>query len=475
MYIHQSRQNTQSSTNSWQSSRSNGSQESRSSNATSFDDDIDKAYYSEQATPLALHKTPKHIRYDDGISVSVCSFDSQESEEPCYFDEPQEYHSYQPTYEPTYASSNSFEVIPTSPEDYPNYFPTHNRLNIQHDNSRDGNMNLIVTTEVPEGGRKVNKQLFHLRMHDLTARHFSVRRYCRESGREVCTSTVKKASAVGQRPTIGRSVSSALSALRRTNSGGSHKSDKSIKCNASNVKIIRQDSGYETESSAIESDIEDEEEEDVSDSSAQVKGPSNNLKLEFSNYAQVELTRKGDKKSKHWDFEYWGIHYTWKRKVDHDSVLGKQFSYHLIRIDTQQEAARIMPSLRTAEEQKEEELMGGWIPPCTMWIHDEEILKAQADVAEAVVAAGLITLTDDCVRRLEKKRDAAKKPLSRGVSIRVGKDERLNIELMGPKALIRAMSSKSKKHDKESSRPDTPKRTGTKMATSPLKHHVPAY
>ena len=143
MYIHQSRQNTQSSTNSWesrQSSRSNGSQESRSSTATSFnEEEIDKAYYSEQATPLALHRTPKHkehIRYDDDISVSVCSFDSQESQEPCYFDEPQEYHSYQPTYEPTYASSRSLRPEPTCPETYPDYFPTANRLSITHEEDR---------------------------------------------------------------------------------------------------------------------------------------------------------------------------------------------------------------------------------------------------------------------------------------------------------------------------------------------------
>ena len=294
----------------------------------------------------------------------------------------------------------------------------------------------------------------------------------------MCSSdlTIKKPSAVqlAHRPTLGRSVSNALSSLRRTNSGGSHKSSKSTTSEHSNnsLKIITQDSGYETEEDAFETESQFEEEEEASDSSTtQTKLPSNNLKLEFSNYAQSTLSRKGDKKSKHWDFEYLCEHYTWKRKVDNDGVLGKQYSYHLIRNDTQQEAARIMPNIRTKEEQEHETEMGGWIPPCTMWIHDEDILAADADKAEAMVATGLIALTDDNVRRLEKKRDAAAKAksgLSRSVSFKFGKKGELVIDFLNYSALMNHMLGKRIKQD----RPATPKRiTGGKIPTSPLKHH----
>jgi hypothetical protein len=104
------------------------------------------------------------------------------------------------------------------------------------------------------------------------------------------------------------------------------------------------------------------------------------LKLEFSNYAQVEVRRRGAKSSKRYDFEYWGQTYTWKRVIEKDG-LGKAVSYHLQKSDGHA-VAHIVPEMRSPSQVKDEEAAGGWVPPCSMWISDESVLGALTDVAE---------------------------------------------------------------------------------------------
>ena len=104
-------------------------------------------------------------------------------------------------------------VFAARPEEFAAYFPTDNRLTIKHDDTtEDGNTNLrIDTLAQTRDGSPVDLTLFHLRMYDLKKREVSLRRYCRESGKEVCHTNRKhhKPSNI-TRAGLQRSVSSVL-------------------------------------------------------------------------------------------------------------------------------------------------------------------------------------------------------------------------------------------------------------------------
>jgi hypothetical protein len=284
--------------------------------------------------------------------------------------------NYDPEYEvPEYKWRNEAQIDlrPSTPHDFAQLFPSLKRLYIRHDDTTyDGNMNLRVDTEDPFSGPKANVQLFHMRMHDLKKRELSLRRYERSSGREVCHSSRKYAKPASERrPKLTRSMSNAFASIRgakpeleRTNSGISTHGSKTVR------PARRQDSGYGSQ--------EDEDEVESLKPGTQV--PTNTLKLEFSNYAQVEVRRRGAKSSKRYDFEYWGHTYTWKRVIEKDG-LGKAVSYHLQKSDGHA-VAHIVPEMRSPSQVKDEEAAGGWVPPCSMWISDESVLGALTDVAE---------------------------------------------------------------------------------------------
>jgi hypothetical protein len=82
-------------------------------------------------------------------------------------------------------------ALPSNPRNFNQYFPSRDRLLIRHDDATlDGNMNLRIDSHYAlPSGRTMPLTLFHMRMHDLKSRDFSLRRYCRESGREVCHSS----------------------------------------------------------------------------------------------------------------------------------------------------------------------------------------------------------------------------------------------------------------------------------------------
>ena len=277
-----------------------------------------------------------------------------------------------PQYEEPSSPQEAFTptAIPSTPPEFADFFPSTRRLCIRHDDTLDGNMNLRIDTEVrTSGGRKVDLTLFHLRMHDLKNRDFSLRRYCRESGREVCHSSRKYTKpAHERRPGLQRSMSNALSSLR------SKPEQKPVAVSG----LKRHDSGYDSIS---------EGEEDVVSRRASSRGsptialPTNTTKLEFSNYAHIDVKRRGAKSSKRYEFEYWGTAYAWKRVVRRDDYT-KEISYHLINSETSAPAAHIVPTPLTPTESREENAKGGWVPPCSMWISDEKILSGLTDVAE---------------------------------------------------------------------------------------------
>ncbi|CAN8103192.1 unnamed protein product [Discula destructiva] len=269
-----------------------------------------------------------------------------------------------------------------------------NRLSIRHDDfTTDGNMNLRVDTVVP-GRSRTAVQLFHLRMYDLAKRDSSLRRYCRESGREVCNSKrTYLAPTPTSRPTLQRSMSSAMKTLsgaarpafRRQNSSSSTISSGKRPATAHSFDTSRVDASCPSPR-AFTGDYKPHSQPRA----------TNAIKLEFSNYARVDVERKGVKNSKRYEFSWWGHHYAWKRVAEKhmDGVV----SFHLIRDGQSPPIAHIVPETRSPNQVEDDERAGGWVPPCYMWINDKSVLDAATDVADVIVAAGLMALVDNCIK-----------------------------------------------------------------------------
>ena len=328
---------------------------------------------------LRSHQTAaaKLAGFDDHVSPSCSAYDPRDSSStyastvPSEEDVAEDDAEYQvPEHlEHDYRHEiSTSHVAPSTPPEFAELFPSTRRLLIRHDDTTiDGNMNLRVDTSVSAShNRQRDVTLFHLRMHDLKSREFSLRRYCRESGREVCHSKrITKQAA--PRPGLQRSVSNVFSNLR-----GHHKVDSKHSGSSSGLK--RHDSGY------------DSFEDDVAAHAVSLKSkpdisqPTNITKLEFSNYAQVDVARHGSSSSKRYEFEYWGTTYNWRRHVKKDGD-NRQASYHLIN-STGLAVAHIVPETLSTREAAIEQSKGGWIPPSTLWISDQSILSGLTDVAE---------------------------------------------------------------------------------------------
>lgn len=361
------------------------------------------------------HSPPSHTAR---ASVDTYASTSEEDLEDDLDDFP-EYDVPQYTHEPL-----PVDAIPTTPRDFADLFPTAKRISIRHDDSTiDGNMNLRVDTQVEERHhKKQNYTLFHLRMHDLRTREFSLRRYCRESGREVCHSIRKYQKPPSEKRPVLQRASTALASLR-------YKPD-SRPSTAAGLK--RSDSGYESVHNSIEDDEEDSRPKSAGFAKGRALMPTNTIKLEFSNYAHIDVKRRGAKTNKRYAFEYWGHNYSWKRIVkkesEHESV-----SYYLIRSDNEKEPlAHICPVRLSHDQAHEEAARGGWIPPCYMRITDDRILSSDSDISDVVIATGLMALVDDGIKRRfhSKQNTQLHIPLIRSSSFK------MNMEYIGPKRLI---------------------------------------
>ncbi len=271
---------------------------------------------------------------------------------------------------------------PCSPQEFSKLFPSLNRLTIRHDEfTSDGNMNLRVDTVVT-GRRRTAIQLFHLRMYDLVKREFSLRRYCRDSGREVCNSKRKYVEPAPpkpkseSRPTLQRSMTSAIKTL-----GGRPVFPRA---HSERAHPDRPATGHSS------CDGDDEFVDNLSQLSLDSRAgktktrrplPTNTIKLEFSNYARVDIRRRGGgKNNKRYEFEWWGHRYIWKRTIDKQLGL---VSFHLVRDgNVNAPVAHIVPETRSPSQVLADESAGGWVPPCFMWIADEAIVDAVTDVAE---------------------------------------------------------------------------------------------
>lgn len=274
---------------------------------------------------------------------------------------------------------------PSTPKDFAQLFPSMDRLSIRHDDfTSDGNMNLRVDTIV-SGRRRTAIQLFHLRMYDLARRDFSLRRYCRDSGREVCSSKrqyVKPAPL--SRPTLQRSMSSAMKTFVAKPQFKRADSSSSTFSSSGRGDQKRPPTSHSFDDSASLSSSVSDPNKSWKQAAANAPQPTNSIKLEFSNYARVNVERKGSSKTgknnKRYEFEWWGHRYAWKRVIE--KHLDGVVSFHLIRDNEPTPVAHIVPETRSPNQVEADERAGGWIPPCYMWINDTAIIDAVTDVAE---------------------------------------------------------------------------------------------
>ncbi|KAA8570683.1 hypothetical protein EYC84_000081 [Monilinia fructicola] len=350
-------------------------------------------------------------------------------------------------------------------------FPQPNALYIRHDNtSYDGNMNLRVDTEIGHGFDKEVIQLFHLRMHDLKNREFSLRRYERSSGREVCHSSRKYVKPAERRPSVlTRSVSNAFAHMRK------HSPSRTDSMNSNHKPmggITRHDSGY---ASASESDSDVEAFMASKKAPAASKIPTNTTKLEFSNYAQIDVKRRGAKALKRYEFEYWGHSYSWKRVTEKDGE-GKAISYHLFKEDSTTAIAHIVPELRSRDEIQAEDSVGGWVPPCQVWISDPSVLTAVTDVADVIISTGLIALVDDSIKRHFHPRPHSQRPKSSSHASHSSHPHathsplKLDMEFVNPKAIVSHMFRRRDSEGSNKSRKHSPLRYAQPVETTYPRH-----
>ncbi|RDW80598.1 hypothetical protein BP5796_05296 [Coleophoma crateriformis] len=422
------------------SSSSRGSDHSDDSQSTAPTSTYSRPSLQHAATDRPRYTTAFESSIDDGLSPATTFYPRSSTEtytstiasQELLYEEPEDVDP--DFYVPEYSQKEPVEhdLRPSTPTDFAELFPSTRRLYIRHDDTTyDGNMNLRVDTETGSGSKKQSIQLFHMRMHDLKSREFSLRRYCRDSGREVCSSRRKYAKPAAERPGIQRSVSNALANLRskpelkRTGTGMSNKSSKSAK------STKRQDSGYGSN--------EDEFDEDVSSFMSEKKAkaaaliPTNTTQLEFSNYAHIDVKRRGAQAKKRYEFEYWGYTYNWKRVTEKDGE-GKAVSYHLFKGESNNAVAHIVPELRSPRQMRDEHDAGGWVPPCSMWISDEKIVKTPTDVADVIIATGLIALIDDCIKRQFHSKPKTVHHVSLPLT-----PLKMEMEFIGPRAMVEHM------------------------------------
>ncbi|KAI5920218.1 hypothetical protein F4810DRAFT_445780 [Camillea tinctor] len=410
----------------------------RNTDASSYSTSTRDSYETRSTAPTSLYDSPRPSS-SKGAPMRVPGFQSSYEDEDlspstsCYPRSSVETYSSQASYDesedldmedvddseipplPIYQHEiEETNVRPSNPEDFAALFPSMNRLSIRHDDfTTDGNMNLRVDTVV-SGRRRRTIQLFHLRMYDLAKREFSFRRYCRDSGREICNSKRKYLEpSHTARPNLPRSMSNAMKHLAaRPQLSRSPTSNSIFPCKS------RPGTSHST------AEADDEFTDTCSRISMDKKPkarsvPTNTIKLEFSNYARVDIGRRGSKNAKRYEFEWWGHKYAWRRVVD---KLTNTVSFHLMKDGSNNAPiAHIVPETRAPNQVSIDERAGGWVPPCHMWFSDEDMIDA-ADVADIVVATGLIALVDDCIKERWQSKS---------------KTRRISLpEVLGPKAFV---------------------------------------
>ena len=257
-----------------------------------------------------------------------------------------------------------YEVRPASPTEFGQLFPSGRKMLVQHDNSYgDGAMNLRVDMHSSCYSRSRERvTVFHMKINNIEKRETSLRRYCRDSGREVCSSTrVRPSTTRESRPKLIRSLTSAFSSL----------GSSSASTTPPNANGADQDDNGATGGDGFQS---------LAESKSAEQPLNDSIMLDFSNYAHIELARK-QKNGDIWhEYDYWGTKYRWKTIP---SVRGYPDNcvYQLFCSASTKCVASIVPVPLTAAEMMEEQAKGSWIEPCSFWIEDVDT-RRRADVAE---------------------------------------------------------------------------------------------
>jgi hypothetical protein len=336
-----------------ESSRRNGDRSSRSTDSTP--NSIPSLERHDSTTSPADSELFEHAKASNATyCTTVASFDDYEDDSGSY-----EYFNY-------HDKTPRNEAIPATPAEFAQLFPSRRRFQVKHDDaSIDGDMNIRVDTDVNDRG-SIPKYitLFHLRMYDLHKREFSLRRYGRDCGREVAHTHQKFEKTVSKRPVL--AMTKAFQSFR-----GKSEQEKQMTLN-------RQDSGY-----GSHDDEEEETERPRSSNGSEETKATNTLTLEFSNYAHVELTRKGAKASRKYDFEYWGKNYSWKRLMRRNPATGEEeTSYQLVNNGTTSIVAVILPDPRSSLDTQD--FGGEFVPACSFYFKDSvhDPINGPSDVAE---------------------------------------------------------------------------------------------
>ncbi|KUJ19256.1 uncharacterized protein LY89DRAFT_487318 [Mollisia scopiformis] len=239
----------------------------------------------------------------------------------------------------------------SNPSNFAKYFHSQRKLLVRHNDSViDGDANIRVDTEIEEDGHLILLTLFHVKINDLRSRKLSVRRYERHSGREVCHTG--RGRQLNEKSTSEQATWSDVLTASRAYSRSHRRRTSSVssaRSRASSLKSV-------PEESATVDDDDDQDDAAFSTESAP-QGPANTIQLEFSNYAQVKLIRRG-KMMVRYEFEYWGSDYTWRRNLsDHNA-------FHLQKIEINNAIAGIVPETRTPDQIRDADKAGHLVPPC---------------------------------------------------------------------------------------------------------------
>ena len=267
------------------------------------------------------------------------------------------------------------KIQQSTPQSYAQWFPSSETLFVRHgDEAVDGNMCLSVVTATDQGIGPL-LQLFYLRMHDLKNREFSLLRYGRDSGREVCHTHQIYKKAPGARSRFRRSISGSVNNIRSF----SRRSSRSSQMSAQSSQSGNESANYYSESALGEGSEVEAHTNVSSPQPANDDGspkPSNKIRLEFANYAHVTVSRKGIGARKSYDFQYWGTKYQWKR-LNKSQSSGRKRSYNLYRGLSDLVVAHIAMQDLNPAHSRDRETSGAWVPPIWMRITDPSILSSE--------------------------------------------------------------------------------------------------
>jgi hypothetical protein len=166
------------------------------------------------------------------------------------------------------------------------------------------------------------------------------------SGREVCH-TIRKFEkrSSSQRVRLLTSVSGAFSAIHRKASSITASTSSFRRTSSSPGPISPRAARIRSWHSSMcsrYSDVDDDQHKNDKQpkdkSTLQVAIYADTITIEFSNYARVEVKKRGSKVMLRYKFEYWAYAYTWKRVK-----IGKTCSYHLYRENKGAALAHIVP------------------------------------------------------------------------------------------------------------------------------------